>query len=157
MLAPVTLPSARVSPSMWTWVEDPLTSKIRVEWLPLTVIRAAPGPSMVMSWVMLSSLPRAIVPCSPFLKRITSESGEASARPTAQRSEPVEPSSSRLVTVIVDGTVRSSRAVSRGTKRAAVGRAIGPGGTGSRTAWGTSGGERERTAHLEREHAGMPS
>ncbi len=92
-----------------------LTSKTRVVPPPLTVIWLAPGPLTVRSSVMAISLASVMVPCSPLAKSTLSAPGWALAWPTAHRSEPV-PLSARLVTVKVLGTVRSSRAVSHGTK-----------------------------------------
>src|SRR5262245_204362 len=93
--------------------------KTRWALLPLTVNRPAPGPLTTRSSVISSSaLVRPMVPCSPGAKLTTSGPGCALALAIAWRSEPAPPSA-RLVTVKALGTVRSSRASSRGLGRAA--------------------------------------
>src|SRR5262245_42758865 len=107
------LPLAIVRPEIVT-VAPLLTSKIRLALLPLTVIRKAPGPSMVMllvrfSWPVVSLM----VPCRKGAKWMTAPE-VASAAATADRKEP-GPLSLRLVTSVL-GTVRLSSGSKQGRK-----------------------------------------
>src|SRR5262249_5882678 len=113
------LPLAIVSLSMVT-VAPALTVKTRLAPLPLTVNLLAPRPSMVTLVVTLSGpvISLIVAPLRLLSKRIVSP---LPAEPRAARSEP-GPLSPALVTVIGLGTMRSSRAVSRGTKGCGTGR-----------------------------------
>src|SRR5262249_41747018 len=101
-------PLATVRSAMLT-VGLPASPKTRLTWLPLTVRLLTPGPLIVRLSVMSSSLVRAMVPV--VAKLITSAPGLALAAVTAARSaagrEP-GPVFRRLVTVKVDGRLRSS-------------------------------------------------
>lgn len=114
-VSPVALPLATVRLSSVTLVPATLMSKTRTALAPLTVSRSAPGPSIVTSPVMFSSLLSGMAPCRPGAKLMASGPAWALASRTAWRSDP-GPLSFRFLTVKVLGTVRSSRAVSRGTK-----------------------------------------
>jgi hypothetical protein len=99
-------PLATVRPAIKT-VVSPASPKTRLTPSPLTVRALAPGPLIVTPSVISSwPLVRAIVPVTA--KSITSAPGLALAAATAARSEP-GPVSSRLVTVKVLGSLRSSR------------------------------------------------
>src|SRR5262245_32448907 len=110
--------------SAWPWVmvrparkavTPLLISKTRLASLPLTATSSALGPRISRSSVTSSWPPGVIVPCAWPVKKIRSAPGWALASSTACRSDP-GPLSARFSTRNVLGTVRSSRASSRGVK-----------------------------------------
>ncbi len=83
-----------------TLMPAPEMEKTRVTSLPLTVTFFAPGPPIVTSSVMLSTLPSRIVPFNPGANLIVAAPGLALAASIAARNEPGPPSE-RFVTVNV--------------------------------------------------------